>query len=81
MKAFVGQVTSMGGDTELAFNIPVQVCTDGGNPLKQLEVPVPYQVTDTTQANFRTRVRTVLIDMAKERGINLITSDVIFISL
>lgn len=81
MKAFVGHIVTMAGDTELAFDVPVQICTDGGAPLKQIIVPIPYQVTDTTQALFRTRVRNVLIDMAKKRGITVTSGDVIFISL
>lgn len=76
MKAYLGPITSMGGDSELAFNLLVQICKDDGKPIKQVDLAVPYDVTDTTRANFLARARTAAINAAAEQGVTLTTSDV-----
>lgn len=81
MKAFLGPITSMGGDDELAFDILVQVCRDDGRPIKQVTLSVPYQVTDTTRAALLARAKTAAIQAAADRGVTLTTGDITSILL
>lgn len=81
MKAFLGPITSMAGDDELAFDILVQVCRDDGRPLKQVTLSVPYQVTDTTRAALLARAKTAAIQAAADRGVTLTSGDITSILL
>ena len=81
MKAFLGPITSMAGDDELAFDMLVQICKDDGTPLKQVTLAVPYAVTDTTKAALRTKAINAAIQAAAERGITMTSGDITSILL
>lgn len=81
MKAFLGPITSMGGDDELAFDILVQICRDDGRPLKQVTLPITYQVTDTTRAALLARAKAAAIQAAADRGVTLTSGDITSILL